>query len=96
MEKYRHFGVASYMYAYYAAEATDRKIREAMEIYLKHLPLSKVYVENYRGTVDVPAKRLREIRNILEEFDIEAAGGIPRQVSRARIEQKEYRCGKNK
>ena len=28
MEHYRHFGVASYMYAYYAAKAPDAQIRK--------------------------------------------------------------------
>ena len=67
MDHYHHFCIASYMYAYYAAEADDVKIREDMEKYLKYLPLDKVYVENHRGLVDVPVKRLRELKAIPEE-----------------------------
>lgn len=76
MNHYHNFRIASYMYAYYAAEAEDAKIREDMEKYLKYLPLDKVYVENHRGLVDVPVKRLREIKAILEEYGVKVPGGI--------------------
>nr|MCR4882826.1 hypothetical protein [Clostridiales bacterium] len=71
MENYRNFSMASYMYAYYADKVTDGELREAMETYLRVLPLKKVYVENHRATTDVPVKRLREIRAILEEYGIQ-------------------------
>ena len=31
MQPYRHFNLASYMYAYYAAEVTDEEIRSGIE-----------------------------------------------------------------
>ena len=34
-DHYHHFRIASYMYAYYAAEAEDVRVREDMEKYLK-------------------------------------------------------------
>ena len=49
MEGYRNFSVASYMFAYYAAKATDEQIRKDMETYLRYLPLHKVYLENHRA-----------------------------------------------
>ncbi len=76
MEKYRHFSVASYMFAYYAAEADDSRIRAGMETYGKYLPLSKVYLENHRGRTDVPVSRLKEIKAILEEYGVRVSGGI--------------------
>ena len=57
MDNYRNFSMASYMYAYYADKVTDGELREAMETYLRVLPLKKVYVENHRATTDVPVKR---------------------------------------
>ena len=54
MNAYKHFRVASYMYAYYVHAATDEQIREGIEQYLRCLPLSKVYVENHRATTDIP------------------------------------------
>ena len=59
MNHYRNFNIASYMYAYYAAEASDEQIKKELEKYLHYIPLSKIYVENHRGAVDVPPERLR-------------------------------------
>ena len=61
MTPYRHFGIAPYMYAYYAKDLTDAQLREDMEKYLRYLPLTKVYVENHRATTDIPVRRLKEI-----------------------------------
>ena len=76
MKDYGHFSIASYMFAYYAAEAGDSEIREGMETYLRYLPLKKVYVENHRAATDVPVKRLKEIKAILEEYGVTVSGGI--------------------
>ena len=55
MEPYRHFTIASYMFAYYAAKVSDDEIRRGVSQYLQHVPLKKVYLESHRGTVDVLA-----------------------------------------
>ena len=78
MKDYRNFSIATYMYAYYAARATDEEIRSSMERYLAYLPLKKVYIENHRATTDVPVERLRQIRAIVEEYGVTASGGITR------------------
>ncbi len=80
MQDYRHFSIASYMFAYYAARATDAQIRRDMETYLRYLPLKKVYVENHRATTDVPVKRLKEIKAILQEYGVQVSGGITSTV----------------
>ena len=80
MENYRNFSIASYMFAYYAEKVTDAQLREAMETYLRVIPLKKVYVENHRATTDVPVSRLREIRSILEEYGVQVSGGITSTV----------------
>ena len=76
MDGYRHFSVASYMFAYYAAKATDEQIRRDMETYQRYLPLRKVYLENHRAQTDIPVQRLREIKAILEEYGVQVSGGI--------------------
>jgi hypothetical protein len=43
------------MYAYYAMEAGDGQIREAMETYLRHLPLGKVYEAKQQSTTSIGA-----------------------------------------
>ena len=80
MKPYRNFSVASYMFAYYANEATDQQIREGVETYLRSLPLTHVYVENHRATTDIPVQRLKEIKAILEEYGIRVSGGITSTV----------------
>ena len=80
MNPYRNFCVASYMFAYYAAKATDQEIREGMEHYLRCLPLSKVYLENHRATTDISVKRLKEIKALLEEYGVRVSGGITSTV----------------
>ena len=80
MQDYRHFSIASYMFAYYAARATDAQISRDMETYLRYLPLKKVYVENHRATTDVPVKRLKEIKAILQEYGVRVSGGITSTV----------------
>lgn len=80
MDAYRNFSVASYMFAYYAARATDQEIREGMETYLRCLPLSHVYLENHRATTDIPVPRLKEIKALLEEYGVKVSGGITSTV----------------
>ena len=76
MQPYRHFNLASYMLAYYTAEVTDEELKRGVEWYLKNIPLKKIYVENHRSTVDVPVKRLREIKSLLESYGLTVSGGI--------------------
>ena len=76
MDQYRHFSLAGYMYAYYAARADDAQIRKGMETYLRYLPLSKIYLENHRAATDIPVRRLKEIRAVLEEYGVKVSGGI--------------------
>ena len=80
MENYRHFSIASYMYAYTAARAEDGEIRRGIETYLQHLPLRKIYVENHRARTDVSVQRLKEIKAMIEEYGIQASGGITSTV----------------
>ncbi|MBR2601167.1 MAG: hypothetical protein IKE08_00590 [Clostridia bacterium] len=80
MENYRHFSIASYMYAYTAARAEDGEIRRGIETYLQYLPLRKIYVENHRARTDVPVQRLKEIKAMIEEYGIQASGGITSTV----------------
>ena len=80
MENYKHFSIASYMYAYTAAKADDGEIRRGIETYLQHLPLRKIYVENHRARTDVPVQRLKEIKAMIEEYGIQASGGITSTV----------------
>ena len=80
MDGYRHFSLASYMFAYYAAVADDNQIRKGMETYLQYLPLQKVYLENHRAQTDIPVQRLREIKSILEEYGVRVSGGITSTV----------------
>ena len=76
MKEYRNFSLASYMYAYYADAITDDELRQGMETYLRKIPLKKVYVENHRARTDVPVRRLREIKAIIEGFGVHVSGGI--------------------
>ena len=49
MENYRHFSVASYMYAYYVDQATDAQLREAMEKHVKRYNSSAKTVLGFRS-----------------------------------------------
>lgn len=80
MEQYRNFSVAAYMYAYYADKVTDDELRDAVETYLHHIPLKKVYVENHRATTDVPVERLKQIRDLLKGYGLDVSGGITSTV----------------
>ncbi len=80
MIPYRNFSIASYMYAYYGARVTDRELRAGIEEYLRCLPLSKIYLENHRATTDIPVKRLKELKRIIEEYGISVSGGITSTV----------------
>ena len=76
MEACKNFKVAAYVYAYYLKDATDEDIRRDLDFYKQYINLDKVYIENHRGIVDIPVKRLKEVRAIFEENGIEASGGI--------------------
>ena len=58
MKPYQNFQVAAYVYAYYLKDADDATIQKGIDFYRQYIDLRKVYVENHRGTVDIPVERL--------------------------------------
>ena len=62
MEAYKHINVASYVHAYYLAQADDEQLQRDIDFFKAYIPLKKVYLENHRGVVDITPQRLREIR----------------------------------
>ena len=60
MKPYQNFQVAAYVYAYYLKDADDATIQKGIDFYRQYIDLRKVYVENHRGTVDIPVERLRQ------------------------------------
>ena len=75
-ENYKNFDLATYVWAFYLVKATDDEIRRDVEIFRSYSPLKKVYLENHRSNVDVPQKRMREVKALFEEMGIETSGGI--------------------
>ena len=76
MEAYKHINVASYVHAYYLAQADDEQLQRDIDFFKAYIPLKKVYLENHRGVVDITPQRLREIRAVFERNGIAASGGI--------------------
>ncbi|MCQ2445386.1 MAG: hypothetical protein MJ141_00685, partial [Clostridia bacterium] len=76
MQPYKNFKLASYVFAYYLARATDEEIQKGIDYFKQYAPLNKVYIENHRGKVDIPQKRLREVKALFEKNGIETSGGI--------------------
>lgn len=76
MEACKNFKVAAYVFAYYLKDATDEQIQKDIDFYRQYIHLDKVYIENHRGIVDIPVKRLKEVRAIFEQNGIETSGGI--------------------
>ena len=73
MEAYKHINVASYVHAYYLAQADDEQLQRDIDFFKAYIPLKKVYLENHRGVVDITPQRLREIRAIFERNGIAAS-----------------------
>ena len=76
MKPYHHFRLASYVYAYFVAEADDDAIRRIIDYYARHVHLDKVYIENHRAMTDIPTERLRQVKALFEKNGIQASGGI--------------------
>lgn len=55
---------------------SPEKLERELAFFLKHLKLSKVYIENHRGDVSLSRERLLELKAFFEERGIETAGGI--------------------
>ena len=76
MESYKHFKLAAYVFAYYLIEADERQIQQAIDYYRRYVHLDKVYLENHRGLVDIPAEKLRAVKALFEQNGIAVSGGI--------------------
>lgn len=73
---FKNFKLASYVFAYYLDKADDAEIQRGIDYFKQYMHLDKVYIENHRGLVDIPVKRLKEVKAIFEKNGIEASGGI--------------------
>ena len=76
MEKYRNFNIASYIRAYELVDITDDQIQAGIDYFRQYTHLDKMYIENHRGKVDIPVKRLQEVKELCEKNGLETAGGI--------------------
>ncbi len=76
MEKYRNFKISSYIWAYALTDITDEEIQAGIDYFQKYTHLDKIYIENHRGTVDIPVQRLREMKALCEKNGLEVAGAI--------------------
>lgn len=76
MEGYRHFRVATYIYAYDIAKMSNEEIQRNIDRFCSKIHLDKIYIENHRGICDIPVERLREVKALFEKNGIETAGGI--------------------
>ncbi|MBE6936343.1 MAG: hypothetical protein E7458_07540 [Ruminococcaceae bacterium] len=76
MEPCKNFKIAAYVFAYYLDKADDAEIQRGIDFYRQYIHLDKVYIENHRGKVDIPVKRLREVKALFEKNGIETSGGI--------------------
>ena len=76
MEKYRNFKISSYIRAYELTSITDEEIQAGIDYFQQYTHLDKMYIENHRGKVDIPVKRLQEVKALCEKNGLEVAGGI--------------------
>ena len=76
MAPYQNFTTATYIYAYTLAHATDEEIQKGIDFFKANVHLDKIYIENHRGKVDIPVKRLQEVKALFEKNGIATAGGI--------------------
>ena len=80
MQKYRNFQLASYIWAYYLSHNDEAQLRKDVDRMLSQAPVSKIYIENHRGRVDIGTDKLRAVKKVLEEYGIKTAGGITATV----------------
>lgn len=76
MKKYKNFKLASYLFAYYLEKADETEIQRGIDYFKQYTHLDKVYIENHRGTVDIPVEKLKAVKELFEKNGIEASGGI--------------------
>lgn len=75
-DSFKNFKLAAYVYAYYLDTADDAEIQRGIDYFKKYIHLDKVYIENHRGTVDIPQQRMKEVKALFEKNGIEVSGGI--------------------
>ena len=76
MERYQHFSLAGYVYAYYLDGITEEKLRNDIEFYKAHLPINKAYLETHRALVDIPEDTMKMAIRVFRENGITVSGGI--------------------
>jgi hypothetical protein len=76
MEKRFAFKVASYAHAEYLSAAGIDEISRGIDFFEKYCPLDKIYLEMHRGTANVPAGKMGEIKALFARRGIEIAGGL--------------------
>ena len=76
MEPFKNFKVAAYVYAYYLEKVDEAEIQRGIDYFKKYIHLDKVYIENHRGTVDIPVEKLKAVKALFEKNGIETSGGI--------------------
>ncbi len=79
---YNHFRLAVYCTAGCLNGSMER-LEQELDFFLKHLKLSKVYIENHRGDTSLSRERLLELKRWFNERGIEAAGGITPTLGKA-------------
>ncbi|WP_058302947.1 hypothetical protein [Gorillibacterium timonense] len=85
-DSYQSFKLAIYCTAS-CLDLSLEQLEEDMAFFRKHLKVSKVYIENHRGDVNLSRERLEELKAFFLSQEIEVAGGI------TPILGKEYRPG---
>lgn len=76
MENYTNFGIGSIVWAYYLKDADEERMQKDIDFFKSYMPLNKAYLENHRGLVDVPQKKMRLAKSVFEKNGIKTAGCI--------------------
>ena len=77
METYKNFDVALYFTVRDTMEfAKNEKFREKWDFLTKHIKISHVYIETYRGDIWASDEELTEVKKFFNERKVKLSGGI--------------------
>ncbi len=72
----KNFSVAAYVHAEYLHYANEEQIAKGIAFFKKYIQLDKVYLETHRGLYDIPADKMKRIKDLFLANGIKVSGGI--------------------
>lgn len=73
---FNNFKLATYIRAYDMDALSNDELAKKLDSFMAQIHTDKIYIENHRGLSTIPVSRLKEVKKLVEDRGLAAAGGI--------------------